>query len=67
MIVVADRGADERFFPHQSECVGDIARRAAEFFLHAVDLEANIKHVNFIREDMIGEVSGKIHNPVVGH
>ena len=65
LVIMADSGADDGLFTHQRERIGNIARRAAVFFLHAIHLKTNVEHVNFIGQDVIGEVSGKIHNPVI--
>ena len=66
MIIVADRRRDQGFFAHQLERVGNVARRAPEFFLHPVDLKTDVQDVDLLGEDMFGEPSREIHDSVVG-
>jgi len=67
LVIVADGGTDDGMFAEHSQSVSNVAGRAAEFFLHAVYLKADIEHVDFIRQNMVGKIAGKIHDSVIRH
>ena len=65
MMVPADRGGDNRFFPQEGQGISNVAGRPAELLLQAVYLETDVQNMDFIRENVFLEVSREIHNPVV--
>jgi len=65
MVIVANGGQDYRGFTQQGEGVGNVTGGAAESLYHTIDGEGDVQNVYFLGQDMVREVTGKVHNPVV--
>lgn len=52
-------------FPHQHQGIGDIARRAAQFFHHALNEEAYVQGVDFFRQNVLFKLAQKSRNLVI--
>ena len=64
--ILAGCGDDQRSLAEQRQRVGDVAGHAATHPAHRVNQEADGEHVNFVRQDVIFEVAGEVHNVIVG-
>jgi len=63
--VLPGRRDDQRLLAQQRQRVGDIAGHAAAHPAHGVDQEADCQHMDFVRQNVILEVAGKVHNIVI--
>jgi len=47
------------------QAIRNVASRPSEFFDQAVYVEAHVKHVNFVGQNVIGKTAWKIHDAVI--
>ena len=52
--------------PSRFSAVGDVARAAAELAAHRRHEEADVQHVDLVRQDVVAEAALEGHDVVVG-
>ena len=56
----------ERTLAEQGQRVGDVARNAPTHPAHGVNEEADAQYVGPVRQDVVFEMAGKVHDVIVG-
>jgi len=56
-----------RMLPEQGEVVGDVGRHAAPVFGHIVHKKAQADMIQFVGDEVFGELAGEAHQIVVGN
>ena len=65
-VVSAGGSEDYRFFPEKGQAVGDISGGAAELLGKTVYGKGHVEHMYLFGKDMVREVPGEVHYPVIG-
>jgi hypothetical protein len=63
--IIAGGGHNEGGLSENGQAVCNISGCSSEFFDQAVYVEADVQDVNFVRQNVIGKVTRKIHNAVI--
>ena len=67
LVVLANRGHDQRIAIEHLETVGNIAGTAAELASHVGDQKCHVQNMNLVRQDVVLETVAEHHDGVVGN